>query len=275
MNTCEKELNDTEPIVQYFISGKQVNINDGNGVINARQDNGGQNIQKQVIIINKQYNNHTQISHNTDTSSDSNGGTIILIGFLLFVATRVYVQYRWQIRLGIMAAFLIVEIITYLIYYKGKKNKILYDNNLKEIAIFNLISIITIPILIGVISSPIYNNKINFTILEQQIISKGIINAYLNCAFGKYALYQTIGLFFIGIFLIYIVASDLYIIAVLNIVMEKEGQWFWQWLLRRTCGKSKDGVNHIKVGVFWIMFSIILTIGIIPYISSLIEKAAK
>lgn len=272
MDTYEKEVKDSKTVVQYFISGKQVNINTGNGVVNARQDNEGQKIEKQIIIINKQYNNYTQTSRQTGASSGSDNGLLFLGALLLFAVTRVYVEYRWHIRLGIVAISLIIELITVLIYYKGKKNHILYDKNLKEIAIFNMISIIMIPILIGVISSPIYNNRIDFTILEQEIVTKGVLQAYFDCSFGKYAIFQVVGLLFVGFFLIYIVISDLYIIAVLNIVMEKKGQWFWRWLLRRTCGKSKDGINHIKIGMFWLVFSIMMTIGVLPYVLSLIEQ---
>lgn len=275
MDTYEKEEKDPKPVVQYFISGKQVNINTGNGVVNARQDNKGQNIEKQIVIINKQYNNYTQKSYQTGTSSGSDNGLLFLGALILLAATSVYVEYRWHIRLGIIAISLVIELITILIYYKGKKKHILYDKNLKEIATFNMLSIIMIPILIGVISSPIYNNTIDFKILEQEIVTKGMLKAYLDCSFGKYAMFQMVGLLFVGIFLIYIVISDLYIIAVLNIVMEKKGQWFWRWLLRRTCGKSKDGINHIKMGMFWLMFSIILTIGVLPYVLNLIEQNSQ
>lgn len=87
MDTYEKEEKDPKPVVQYFISGKQVNINTGNGVVNARQDNKGQNIEKQIVIINKQYNNYTRKSYQTGTGSGSDNG-LLFLGALILLAAR-------------------------------------------------------------------------------------------------------------------------------------------------------------------------------------------
>lgn len=273
MDTSEKDT--SKPMLQYVIYGNQVNVNNGNGVINAKQDNPiNQPVEKQIIIVNKPYSN-VQKSSTTKATGNSDDGIFFVAGIIVFIAAGYYVQYRWQIRLGVIVISLIIELLTYMIYCKGKKNRVLYDKNLKQIAIFNMISDIMIPVLIGVISSPIYNSNVNFDILEQQIISKGIIQAFITLPVGRYAVFQMVGMLIIGIFLIYIVVSDLYIIAVLNIVMEKRGQWFWRWLLRKACRKSKDGIEHIKIGVILLVFSIILTIGILPYFISLLEKASQ
>ncbi len=273
MNTYEKD--NLKPIVQYIIYGNQVNLANGNGVINAQQDNHiNQPVEKQIIIVNKPYSN-AQNSSTTKATGDLDNSALFVAGVLVLIAAGYYVQYRWQIRLGVIAISLIIELLTCMIYCKGKKNRVLYDKNLKRIAIFNMVSVIMILVLIGLISSPICNSNVDFDILEQQIISKGIIQAFLTLSVGQYAMFQMTGMLSIGIFLIYIIISDLYIIAVLNIVMEKMGQWFWRWLLRKTCGKSKDGIEHIKTGVILLVVSFILTIGILPYFISLLEKASQ
>ena len=138
-----------------------------------------------------------------------------------------------------------------------------------------MVSVSLIPILIGIISSPIYNSKMDFDYLKQQIITDGPIQTYFSNPSGQYAMFQMVGLLFIGFFLIYIVWSDLYIIAVLNVAMEKKGQKFWQLLLKRTCGKSKEGGKHIKIGIIWMVISVVMTIGILPYILSLIQRNSQ
>ena len=52
---------------------------------------------------------------------------------MLIFAVGVYVQYRWQILLGFIVISLLIELLTCTIYYKGKKNGILYDKNLQQI----------------------------------------------------------------------------------------------------------------------------------------------
>ena len=216
-------------------------------------------VEKQIIIENKSKNYN---QNPNGKSGESDDGTRVIGGLALIFAMGLYVQYRWQILLGVVVISLLIELLTCMIYYKGKKNGILYDKNLKQIGIFNMVSVSLIPILIGIISSPIYNSKIDFDYLKQQIIANGSIQAYFTNLSGQYAMFQMAGLFFIGLFLIYIVWSDLYIIAVLNVVMGKKGQKFWRLLLKWTCGKSKEGGKHIKSGIILIVISIIMTIGI-------------
>ena len=127
----------------------------------------------------------------------------------------------------------------------------------------------------SIINSPIYNSQINFDYLKQQIIINGLIQTYFTNPSGQYAMFQMVGLLFTGVFLLYIVWSDLYIIAVLNVAMEKKGKRFWKRLLKRTCGKSKEGSKHIKMGLFWIAISVIMTTGIVSYILSLIQQNSQ
>lgn len=138
-----------------------------------------------------------------------------------------------------------------------------------------MVSVWVIPILICIINSPIYNSQINFDYLKQQIIINGLIQTYFTNPSGQYAMFQMVGLLFTGVFLLYIVWSDLYIIAVLNVAMEKKGKRFWKRLLKRTCGKSKEGSKHIKMGLFWIAISVIMTTGIVSYILSLIQQNSQ
>lgn len=262
----------SKTIVQVIVSGGQVNISTENGVVNANQNNEPQTVEKQIIIENKS-RNYNQTSNGK--SGESDDGTMLLGGLALIFAAGFYVQYRWQILLGFVVISLLIETLTCMIYYKGKKNGILYDKNLKQIGIFNMVSVSLIPILIGIISSPIYNRKMDFDYLKQQIINDGPIQAYFSNPSGQYAMFQMVGLLFTGLFLIYIVWSDLYIIAVLNVAMEKKGQKFWKLLLKWTCGKSKEGSKHIKTGIVWMVISVIMTIGILPYILSLIQQNSQ
>lgn len=262
----------SKTIIQLIISGGQVNISTDNGEVNANQNNEPKIIEKQVIIENESQN-YTR--NRNRKSGETDNGTVLLGGLVLIFAVGVYVQYRWQILLGFIVISLLIELLTCTIYYKGKKNGISYDKNLQQIGIFNMVSVWVIPILICIINSPIYNSQINFDYLKQQIIINGPIQTYFTNPSGQYAMFQMVGLLFTGVFLLYIVWSDLYIIAVLNVAMEKKGKRFWKRLLKRTCGKSKEGSKHIKMGLFWIAISIIMTTGIVSYILSLIQQNSQ
>ncbi len=258
----ESKDDGSKTIIQFIISGGQVNISKDNGIVNANQNNGAKVVEKEIIIEDKSRNyNRNQ----NGTMGEANNGTIVFAGLALLFAVSVYVQYHRQIFLGFIIISLLIELLTCVIYYKGKKNKILYDKNLRQIGIFNMVSVWLIPILIGIINSPIYSSKINFDYLERQIETNGLIQTYFTNASEQYVMFQMVGLLFTGVFLIYIVWSDLYIVAVLNVAMGKKGQKFWKRLLKWTCGKSKEGGKHIKIGIFLIFISLIITTGL-PYI---------
>ena len=256
----EIEERELKPAIKIVISGGQVNINTDNGTINANQSNKSETVEKRIIIENKCNNNRIP------NSGEKNNWVIMLGVLALFFAVGVYVKYRWQIRLGIIIVSLLIELLTCTIYYRGKKNRILYDKNLKQIGNFNMISVLIIPLLIGIISSPIYNSKIDFDCFKERMMTNNLIRIYFTNPSSKYILFQIMGLIFIVIFLIYIVWSDLYVISVINIALEKKGQKFWKQLLEWTCGKSKEGSKHIKIGLVCISVSVVMIMGIVPYI---------
>ena len=120
----------SKTIIQLIISGGQVNISTDNGEVNANQNNEPKIIEKQVIIDNESQN-YTR--NRNRKSGETDNGTVLLGGLVLIFAVGVYVQYRWQILLGFIVISLLIELLTCTIYYKGKKNGILYDKNLQQI----------------------------------------------------------------------------------------------------------------------------------------------
>ncbi len=120
----------SKTIIQLIISGGRVNISTDNGVVNANQNNEPKIIEKQVIIDNVSQN---CTRNRNRKSGETDNGTVLLGGLVLIFAVGVYVQYRWQILLGFIVISLLIELLTYTIYYKGKKNGILYDKNLQQI----------------------------------------------------------------------------------------------------------------------------------------------
>ena len=120
----------SKTIIQLIISGGRVNISTDNGVVNANQNNEPKIIEKQVIIDNVSQN---CTRNRNRKSGETDNGTVLLGGLVLIFAVGVYVQYRWQILLGFIVISLLIELLTYTIYYKGKKNGILYNKNLQQI----------------------------------------------------------------------------------------------------------------------------------------------
>ena len=96
----------------------------------AVQSNEPKIIEKQVIIDNVSQN---CTRNRNRKSGETDNGTVLLGGLVLIFAVGVYVQYRWQILLGFIVISLLIELLTCTIYYKGKKNGILYDKNLQQI----------------------------------------------------------------------------------------------------------------------------------------------
>ena len=206
--------------------------------------------------------------HQATTKSSKSGDEILWIGIgiAVLVITFYYTKYRHQVQCGLIAASIVTEIVTCLVYYYSKKVKVFYGKNIKGILYFNIISILGVPLLIWFINSPWYTSKIKFDLFMQMADNNGILSAFLHSEYGYYALFQMAGMFFIAMFLVHIISSDIYIIAVTNITAGSSGMWIWNGLFRLTYKRGKSWKQHFKVGILFLIFSILFAAGIFPYV---------
>lgn len=262
---AEKEVKNNQNII-FNVTGGQINIANNNGKVEARQYRNNEKSKTKVIVIKDTKIEKQTSKDSSVTSSNSGYETIILAGIILLILTRTYLNYHLQVKLGLVITSIAIEMITCLVYYNGKKVGIIYGENIKEISYFNMISIIIVPILIGIVSSPIYTSKVNFDILIQAIKSQNLFIAFFNSEFGYYAIFQMVGMLFLVLFMIYIISSDIYIIAIISIVSGKKGQWFWNCLLKLTYGGNRNWKSHVSVGLIFMIISILFAGGIFPYI---------
>lgn len=252
-----------------YINGEQINIATDNGKITAKQFYNKMdepkrkalktNIPKTIMVEENNYKGSTKSSHS--------GNEILWMGILIVVVlTRHYINYHHQIQLGLVVASIVTEIITCLVYYYSKKAKVFYGKNIKEISYFNMSSILGVPILILFINSPVYTSKIKFDLFVQMADNNGILSAFLNSEYGYYALFQMAGMFLVAMFLVHIISSNIYIIAVTNIAAGSREMWIWNSLFRRTYKRGKSWKQHVKVGVLFLIFSILFATGIFAYV---------
>lgn len=227
-------------------NNNQINIANDNGTINAIQAN-----------IPK-----------TGEWSSSDTGMAIIIGCTLIIMTamRFYVQYHWLVLIGFIVTSSLMEILTCSIYYIRRKNKFLHDKDLKQILFFNLLAGCLILISIAFLCNLFYNRENDFAFLNQQILTDGSILAYFINPLAQYALFQMTGLFFVGLLLIHIILSDLYVIADINVMTKKKGKNFWRWLFKLTYNKLRNGKKHIVLGIILLIASFIFISGLFAYI---------
>lgn len=269
----ELEKNNTTTVINYNIgNGGQVNINYGNGILTAEQNNKCYNsdnkIIKKVTIVNKVYTVRQSVNNSSSQSND----TVMLALGIAFIAVGVFVQYKNQIQVGMLIAALIIAFLTIITYYIGERKNIYFDKNIKSIVAFNIVSTFIIPFLMWLIDNPIFFKGVEYSLLKQQIESRGLIPTILNAEVGPSVLYQMAGVILTGFFLIYILVSDLYIVALINVVNDSILQPFWDLLLRKTCGGTKNGTLHIIYGLLILMICFTMITGIIPNVLKVIQN---
>ena len=227
-------------------NNSQINISTDNGTVNAVQAN-----------IPK-----------TGEWSNSDNGMAIIIGCALIIMTAMgfYVQYRWLVLIGFIVTSSLIAILTCSIYYIDRKNKFLYNRDLSQIVFFNILSDCLILISIIFICSPFYNRENDFAFLNQQILTDGSISAYFTNPLAQYALCQMMGLFFVGLLLIHIMLSDLYVIADINVMAKKKGDKFWKLLSKLTYNKLRTGKKHIVLGIILLFAGLIFISGLFAYV---------
>lgn len=255
----------SNPNIIFNVSGGQINVANDNGKIEAKQYRSNEQNKTKVIVIEDSKSRNQTIKTDSATSSNSGYEMSILAGFILLILTKIYLNYRSQVQLGLVITSILIEMITIIVYYNGKKKGIIYGENIKEISYFNMISILVVPVLIGIINSPMYTSKVSFDILIQEIENQNLIIALLNSGSIYYAIFQMAGMIFLALFMIYIICSDIYIIAIINIVSDKKGQGLWNCLLKLTHGGNKNWKTRVKVGLLFMIISILFASGIFPY----------
>ena len=207
------------------VLGGQFNICEDNGTINTVQNN----------IEDK-------------SKSSLNNFISVMLFILSILSIEIYIQHREPILSGFIIMFILLLFFTCAICHKGKKNKIFNDENLKQPVIFDIIFIILIlVILILMKNSTFYNREVDFNLLEQKIMAKGIIQVCVNFG-GMYVVFQIIGLFLIGMFFIYILKFDLEVIKLFN--GKKK---------RKIYREIKNKQKHIKGGFVFISLIFIMT----------------
>ncbi|MGO5052374.1 hypothetical protein ACTQ6A_07600 [Lachnospiraceae bacterium LCP25S3_G4] len=272
--SMELEKNTTATVINYNIGrGGQVNINYGNGILTAEQNNKCYNcdneIIKKVTIVNKVYT--VQQSVNNNSSSQSNDTVMFVLG-IAFIAVGVFIQYKNRIQVGMLIAALVIGFLTIVTYYIGERKNMYFDKNIKSIVVFNIVSIFVIPLLMWLIDNPIFFKGVEYSLLKQQIESKGLVPTILNTEVGPSVLYQMTGVILTGFFLIYILVSDIYIVALVNVVNGSVLQPFWHLLLRKTCGRTKNGAVHIIYGLLILMICYTMITGITPNVLKVIQN---
>lgn len=275
----KNEYNEVEDpkasVITYNIGkGGQVNINYGDGNLTAEQNNKCCNcdhkIIKKVTIVNNVNNVSNVQQTNKASSSSQSNDTVAIALFIAMIATGFFIEYKREIQLGLLIATIAIELITIVTYYTGKRNDIYFDNNFKKVMGFNAVSVFMVPVLMWLIDKPFFFKGIEYSVLKQQMKNEGLISTLFNASAGTSVMYQMAGVILSGIFLIFIIVSELYIIAVINVVKGSKIQSFWMLVLRKTCGSTKNGTLHIVFGLFILIICFTMITGILPNVLKLI-----
>lgn len=241
-------------------NGKQINVATDSGKVDAKQyENDIKNIPKTIVIEDDK--------NKSFATSGSSGDGLFGLGLIgTVILMIIYLDYRFQVQMGLVIASFVIEVATVLAYYNSKKTHVIYGKNIKEMSYFNMGGILCIPILIGIINSPMYTSKINLDAFKQSVDIDGLVKAFSNSEYAYYALFQMVGMLFLAFFMIHITCSDIYIIAATNIVADKRGKWFWNGLFKLTYKRGKKWKTHVAIGMLFLVMSILCIVGIIPYI---------
>lgn len=207
------------------------------------------------------------------TTSDGSGDQLFWLGLVgILILTAFYLDYRLEVQLGLVFASVIIEVATVWAYYNSRKAQVIYGKNIKEILYFNIVGILCIPLLIGIINMPLYTSKIDLVAFKQSVDMDGIVKALFNSEYAYYALFQMLGMISLAFFILHIVCSDFYIIAVTNIVIGRRGKWFWKILFKLTYKRGRDWKKHVMIGILFLIMSILCVIGIVPYIIDVLSN---
>lgn len=252
--------------VTINFNGDQINVATDSGKIDAKKyEKDIDNIPKTMVVKGNK--------NKRAASSDDSGNQLFWLGLVgMLVLTVFYLNYHFIVQLGLVLVSVIIEVATVWVYYNSRKAKVIYEKNIKEMSYFNMVGILCVPLLIGIINMPLYTSKVDLDALKQSVHMDGIVKAFLDSEYVYYALFQMVGMILLTIFMLHIVCSDFYIIAVTNHVIGRRGKWFWDSLFKLAYKRGRDWKTHVRIGILLLVISILCVIGIVPYIIDVLSK---
>lgn len=216
----------------------------------------------QVIVKEK-----TIYKEKNSSSNDIGGFEMFIIGaVILSIAITGFIKFRVQIQMGIIGMALSLEIMVLIVAWFGMRKGLSFDNRIKSIMVFNILSVIMVPILVILVEHPFMYKNVDKVAIVNSINQTGSFSVFDDMSITLFLTYQIAGLVLAVVYMLYVLRSNIFLIASINLVLQSRLNKLWATIYRKTYNSYKKSMTYIVFGCVLLILSFLMVSGILANI---------
>lgn len=206
-----------------------------------------------------------KIVYKDKEGTSDNDSSLVVFGGLVLLALAIvkYIEYTklvhgviivMSLAIGIMAMGMAIYCIR-----KGMK----FRKDLNILLVYNMLALIAVPFLIFQTNRGSEKWGIDMEVLRQQVIQTGKLPVFED-SFDLFFLgYQILGLVCIVFYMLFVLISNIYLVAIININLNSRLKKMWLFLIRKTYRIAMNTKMTIIISAVFLLFSYLMISGII------------
>lgn len=177
-----------------------------------------------------------------------------------------FLKFRVQIQMGIIGISLSLEIMALIVAWFGICKKLCFDNRIKIIMVFNILSVIMVPILVILVEHPFMYKNVDKVAIVNNINQTGSFSVFDDMSITLFLTYQIAGLVLAVVYMLYVLRGNLFIIASINLVLQSRLNKLWAVIYKKTYNSHKNSLMYIVIGCTLLALSFFMVSGILANI---------
>ncbi|MBR0599773.1 hypothetical protein [Sinanaerobacter chloroacetimidivorans] len=216
----------------------------------------------QVIVKEK-----TIYKEKNSSSNDIGVFEMFIIGaVILSMVITGYMKFRVQIQIGIIGMALSLEIMVLIVAWFGIRKGLSFDNRIKSIMAFNILSVIMVPILVVLVEHPFMYKNVDKVAIVNNINQTGSFSVFDDMSITVFLTYQITGLVLAVVYMLYVLRANLFLIASINLVLQSRLNKLWAIIYKKTYKNHKNSITYIVIGSVLLVLSFFMVSGILANI---------
>ncbi|MDF2609016.1 MAG: hypothetical protein K0R92_490 [Lachnospiraceae bacterium] len=216
----------------------------------------------QVVVKEK-----TIYKEKNSSLNDIGGFEMFIIGaVILSMVITGFMKFRVQIQIGIIGMALSLEIMVLIVAWFGIRKGLSFDNRIKSIMVFNILSVIMVPILVVLVEHPFIYKNVDKVAIVNNINQTGSFSVFEDMSITLFLTYQIAGLVLAVAYMLYVLRANLFLIASINLVLQSRLNKLWAIIYKKTYNNHKNSITYIVSGSVLLVLSFFMVSGILANI---------
>lgn len=197
-------------------------------------------------------------------ASNNDSSFVVIMGLLLLGVTIIkYIEYTKLVHGSIIVMSLAIGIMAMGMAFYCIRKGMRFRKDLNVLLVHNIFALIAVPFLIFQTNKGSEKWGIDMEVLRQQVIQTGKLPIFEDSFDFFFLGYQILGLAFIVLYMLFVLISNIYLVALININLNSRLRKMWLFLNRKTYRIATNTKMTILISAVFLILSYLMVSGII------------